>query len=297
MIAPFKIENHKVVGIPFQEAVAIYGEIKPRILVVHDTAGRLDKGNSAGYLRKHPKISVHFVIERDGTIVQQVPLNRRAGHAGQSHYHGYDDVNEFSIGIELVNPGAMQDAGKGRVKPWFDRLFPIAKWGIERRETAEHGDAWWMPYDPRQLDALFGLAPFLVDELQLTDIVPHWYVSPGRKVDTNPLFPLSKLKAHCFGREHDPELLPDVIADMQPDVEAQAYGAVRAHGDTLNLRKWPSFNPNVLNQIPDGVVVPIIKAGLFPLDAPHEQRRKWLKVAYGSAEGWVIARYIEEDEA
>ena len=47
------------------------------------------------------KVSSHLFIKRDGEIVQFVPFNKRAWHAGESSYQGINDCNNFSIGIEL----------------------------------------------------------------------------------------------------------------------------------------------------------------------------------------------------
>ena len=47
------------------------------------------------------EVSSHFFIERDGSIKQFVSTQKRAWHAGISHYQGRDNCNDFSIGIEL----------------------------------------------------------------------------------------------------------------------------------------------------------------------------------------------------
>ncbi len=47
------------------------------------------------------KVSSHLLIRRDGQIIQYVPFNRRAWHAGASEYCGRQACNDFSIGIEL----------------------------------------------------------------------------------------------------------------------------------------------------------------------------------------------------
>ena len=47
------------------------------------------------------KVSSHILIRRDGEIIQFVPFNRRAWHAGESIFEGMTDCNDFSIGIEL----------------------------------------------------------------------------------------------------------------------------------------------------------------------------------------------------
>jgi AmpD protein len=50
---------------------------------------------------KDLKVSTHLFINRVGEITQFVPFNKRAHHAGVSHFQGRDNCNDFSIGIEL----------------------------------------------------------------------------------------------------------------------------------------------------------------------------------------------------
>ncbi|WP_440874495.1 1,6-anhydro-N-acetylmuramyl-L-alanine amidase AmpD [Thalassotalea sp. PLHSN55] len=47
------------------------------------------------------RVSAHCLIRRDGQIVQYVPFEQRAWHAGVSNYLGREKCNDFSIGIEL----------------------------------------------------------------------------------------------------------------------------------------------------------------------------------------------------
>lgn len=49
----------------------------------------------------HLRVSAHVLIQRTGVIFQYVPFQRRAWHAGVSHFRGRDRCNDFSIGIEL----------------------------------------------------------------------------------------------------------------------------------------------------------------------------------------------------
>ena len=50
---------------------------------------------------KDLKVSSHLYIKRNGELVQFVPFNKRAWHAGESTYKGVSDCNNYSIGIEL----------------------------------------------------------------------------------------------------------------------------------------------------------------------------------------------------
>jgi len=47
------------------------------------------------------KVSSHFLIRRDGELVQFVPLGKRAWHAGASRWRGRERCNDFSVGVEL----------------------------------------------------------------------------------------------------------------------------------------------------------------------------------------------------
>ncbi|UWQ93002.1 N-acetylmuramoyl-L-alanine amidase [Rhodobacteraceae bacterium M382] len=269
--------------VPFERARWIGGEITPEIVILHDTASRLALGNAAAYLKNNTrKVSVQFVIERDGSIVQQVPVNRRANHAGRSVYHGRKGCNNFAVGIELVNPGSMTRYSETHALAWYGERFNIAEYGIQEVSTPDHGHGLWMPYTEAQIDRLIALLAALFDGVpSLKDITTHWYVSPGRKVDTNPLFPLEHVRALIFGRE-DP-VDQDVDAQSDP-VETDEMVRIDVPGDKLNFRRWPSFNPNVLASIPDQAIVPVLRRGIY-------EGRQWLCVQYGGQEGWIVARY------
>ncbi|WP_353428742.1 N-acetylmuramoyl-L-alanine amidase [Paracoccus denitrificans] len=284
-----KIRNHKLEGVEFQPARWTGGAITPEIIILHDTAGRLEKGNSARYLRDNDaKVSVHFVLERDGTIVQQVPTNRQANHAGESSYNGRKGCNGFSIGIEIVNPGKMtRIAGTGGLwaRAWWKEDFQDGH-GVELVEmtTPEHGSGVWMDYTPEQITAGTLLLETLFRDIRtLKDITTHWYVSPGRKVDTNPLFPLEQIRAKVLGRDDPAQVAAE--AGSAPSPTATMLRVVTA-GSNLNLRRWPSFNPNVIGSVPNGTRVPAIRSGIF-------DGRAWTLVQFDGREGWIVDSYTQ----
>ena len=49
----------------------------------------------------HMRVSAHFLVRRDGTLVQFVPVHLRAWHAGASRWRGAGRCNDFSVGVEL----------------------------------------------------------------------------------------------------------------------------------------------------------------------------------------------------
>jgi len=63
---------------------------------------QLDPGEHSYFEEiKDHKVSAHILIRRDGEVVQFVPFNKRAWHAGKSEYKGCENCNDFAIGIEL----------------------------------------------------------------------------------------------------------------------------------------------------------------------------------------------------
>lgn len=208
-----QIVKHRLAGAPFVAANSSGGDMVPSLIVVHDTAGRLDKGSSVSWFRSREcSTSAHVVVEIDGTVTQMVPFNKKAWHAGKSSWRGKTFCNAFSIGIEIVNPGALNKNGRA----WFhrptDKGYSVAD--IVHKTTAEHGDAWWLPYPDVQVNAVKKLCRALCEEYEgCNEIVTHWMVSPGRKIDTNPLFPLEEVRAFALGIDDG---LDDEVPDKPP---------------------------------------------------------------------------------
>jgi N-acetylmuramoyl-L-alanine amidase len=288
-----QLKNHRLIGAPFRAARLTGGVIVPEVVILHDTAGHLGNGSSVEWLATGKGASAHFVVAIDGFITQLVPTNRRAGHAGESAYHGRSGVNDFSIGIEIENPGRLVPVGSGVGQAWFGKTFH----GVVEITTPEHGAGAWMPYPEAQIDAVEKLLRCLFDSIRtLKDIRGHWYVSPGRKADTNPLFRMEAIRARILGRD-DPsdgeaDALSAPIAELVPKlppgvgVGEHAYVRIAAPGSSLNMRRWPSFNPNVIATIPNGAEVPVLRGGTF-------DGRDWLKVIFDGREGWIVGRYTQ----
>ena len=72
-------------------------------IVVHSTAQHSLENTVKVFQDPLSRVSAHFVVGKDGTIVQMVPLTERAWHAGVSEFHGVPGVNDYSIGIEISN--------------------------------------------------------------------------------------------------------------------------------------------------------------------------------------------------
>jgi N-acetyl-anhydromuramoyl-L-alanine amidase len=104
------------------------------------------------------KVSSHFLVRRDGEVVQFVPVERRAWHAGASSWRGRGRCNDFSIGIELE--GTEEDV-----------------------------------FTEAQYRALAVLLKDLRQKFPLRDVAAHSDVAPGRKIDPGPHFDWPRLLA------------------------------------------------------------------------------------------------------
>lgn len=84
------------------------------------------------------KVSAHYLIRRDGELVQFVPVARRAWHAGLSSWRGRSGCNDFSVGIELE--GAEQDSFTDRQYTGLARLLAELQNTLPLRDLAAHSD-------------------------------------------------------------------------------------------------------------------------------------------------------------
>ena len=112
------------------------------------------------------KVSAHFLIRRSGELLQFVPLQMRAWHAGVSDFRGRQQVNDFSLGIELE--------------------------GCDEE-----------PFEPAQYDTLSNLALFLMEcypAIKPDHIIGHSEISPGRKTDPGPCFDWARLRRGISAR-------------------------------------------------------------------------------------------------
>lgn len=74
-------------------------------LILHYTGMRSGAEAIARLRDPVARVSSHYVVEEDGAVFRLVPEDRRAWHAGVSHWRGNTLLNGRSIGIEIVNPG------------------------------------------------------------------------------------------------------------------------------------------------------------------------------------------------
>ncbi len=94
------------------------------MIVLHATVIDL-AATLSGFERTTSGVSSHYVVGKDGSVFQMVKEADRAWHAGESFWKGRFDINDYSIGIEMVN----RNDG---IDPWPDEqvnAYP-RKWRI-----------------------------------------------------------------------------------------------------------------------------------------------------------------------
>jgi len=106
------------------------------------------------------RVSSHLLIRRDGDVLQYVPFNRKAWHAGKSEFEGRAECNEFSIGIELEGTDEQ----------------PFTDFQYERLQLVTQ--------------LLLVAYPALTPER----ITGHSDIAPGRKTDPGPCFDWSRYR-------------------------------------------------------------------------------------------------------
>lgn len=179
-----------------------FGERPPGpidMLVLHYTG--MESGDKAIAHMCDPasEVSAHYVVERDGQVLQLVAEEKRAWHAGVAFWDGHSDINSCSIGIEIVNRGhdfLMEDGSL--------QTFPAAQMQVVAELVAG-------------LKARYGI--------QTKRIVAHSDIAPTRKQDPGEHFPWGELAdmGLCLP-------VPQDCEDQTPADQAELIQGLKAFG-------------------------------------------------------------------
>lgn len=153
---------------------------------------------SAHYLvTEHPKMRGHKPV-----ITQLVSENRRAWHAGVSSWQGRSNINDSSVGIEIVNKGFTEDKG---VRHWY-------------------------PYTEAQINALALLLKDIIKrhEIKPNYVLGHSDIAPLRKQDPGKLFPWQRLAEQGIGAWPDAATVDKYLAGRSPSAPADLLSLQQA---------------------------------------------------------------------
>ena len=136
--------------------------MRPDCLILHYTGMETAAAAENWLCAPESEVSAHYLVHEDGRVVQMVRESDRAWHAGRASWKGLSDVNSFSIGVEIVNPGPL--AG-----------FPA--------------------FPDRQIEAVAALCRDICARHAIAPerVLAHSDVAPGRKIDPGERFPWARL--------------------------------------------------------------------------------------------------------
>ncbi|MBV2143943.1 N-acetylmuramoyl-L-alanine amidase [Falsochrobactrum sp. TDYN1] len=145
----------------------------PAFLILHYTG--LPTAEEALEILKSPEreVSAHYLVHEDGEVVQMVSEKARAWHAGKSFWKGEIDLNSASIGIEIVNPGELEN-------------YP--------------------PFKEPQIEAVICLCRSICEryEIRSENVLAHSDIAPVRKNDPGHNFPWKRLHDAGIGHFIEP---------------------------------------------------------------------------------------------
>ena len=163
-----------------------YAKGYPLGAIVHFTAGR-HSGLEAGMDEQVKNGYLYFIIDKDGNIGQNFPLDSWGSHAGVSTWPGLGDrVSNDLVGIEIQCAGKLTKTGS-TYKTWFREAIPAGDVRSVSNQTENQEPGHYHKYTAAQEDALMRLLTWLrennPDVFSYDLVLGHDEVSPNRKND------------------------------------------------------------------------------------------------------------------
>ena len=220
-IGKFQVDSNSYVATGKNERI--------QFIVVHYTA--TDNLGSIKELTSS-RVSSHFLVldEDDNKIYSLVPLEQRAWHAGASSFRGRTNINDTSVGIEIVSDGI--------AKEYRNNPYPLYDHYVE--------------FKPIQIEKTAQIIKYVAEKYNIPtkNIVAHSDIAPGRKKDPGAKFPWKELyDKYNIGAWYDE-------ADKQSFMNEEKFKAtsireikdeLRKYGYEVNrLDEWDKESKNVV---------------------------------------------------
>ncbi len=238
-----QVLKNRLEGVPFDASPHVGGAITPRFIVMHYTAG----GSALGSVRaiKDRGLSAHLFVERDGAIVQTVPFNVEAFHAGPSTWRGFDGLNGHAIGIEIANLGFLdRQVPGGWTREGLGRVLPADQVVVARHRNGGKLMAWEV-FPELQMQAVMAITLALRAAYPtIQEVVGHDDIAPTRKVDPGPAFPMARFQSLGGGAAASGTLAEKDLGQFEVVVR-----------DELNLRGGPGTGFAVVKKLAPGTTL------------------------------------------
>ncbi|WP_200975901.1 N-acetylmuramoyl-L-alanine amidase [Echinicola sp. 20G] len=148
---------------------------KPNFVIIHHTAQDSLEQTIRTFTLSRTQVSSHYVVSKDGEIVQMLNDYLRSWHAGRGKWGHDTDLNSSSIGIELDNNGSE-------------------------------------PFTEAQIESLLRLLKRLKEDYNIptANFIGHADIAPARKVDPSAYFPWKRLAEEGYGLWYDDYLMMEI---------------------------------------------------------------------------------------
>ncbi len=204
------------------------------MIVLHYTGMPDAESAIARLTSPEAKVSAHYVVTEDGSVLQLVDEQHRAWHAGKSYWRGISDVNSASVGIEIVNPGH------------------------------EFG---YRPFPDEQIAALIPLVSEIKDRhgIGRGNVVGHSDIAPARKEDPGELFPWHALACRRLALPSpERDLMDPYWTDAGFLLALERFGYDISDGLKAAIAFQRRFRPDLIDGIVDGECRAKLLALLLP---------------------------------
>jgi N-acetylmuramoyl-L-alanine amidase len=234
------------------------GLARPDMIVIHYTGMQFAHDAIQRLCDPRARVSAHYFVVENGSVIQLVPEAKRAWHAGVSSWGGDADVNSRSIGIEVCNPG-------------HDFGYP--------------------DFPARQIAAVTTLCRSILTRhiVRPANIVAHSDVAPSRKQDPGEKFPWKRLARSGVGLWVDVADDPsnelkanetgERVAALQKSLAAYGYGLEASGRYDVATREVVTafqrhFRPHQVTGIADAATRETLRLLLALRDEPPHRKRR-----------------------
>ena len=193
-------------------------DIVPNILVIHYTGMQSLDQALQRLMSSNSQVSAHYLISRKGEIFKLVSEEKRAWHAGVSYWRGETDINSYSIGIELENPG---------------HEFGYSK------------------FPKSQMSVLTELCVEIINKYSISpeNIVGHSDIAPRRKKDPGELFDWKSLAKKGVGLWPEPILNKITVKSFEKSLNDFGYEVVDLRSTVTAFQRH--YLPDTVSGISD----------------------------------------------
>jgi len=199
IIAEQRLFHDDGLPVPFVRSPNTSGPLKSQdFIIIHYTEGQSAEAAVRVLSKRKGDRSAHLVIARDGAVTQLVPFDITAWHTGPSSWKDRNGLAPYSIGIELDNAGPMVAKG-GRWVASFGRAYPPDQVLQAPHKFGGRYRA-WHTYPHVQVDATIDAITAIILAFGTLEILGHDDISPKRKWDPGPAFPMNLVRGAVAAR-------------------------------------------------------------------------------------------------